>query len=179
VNIGTLSERTLNRLRDEEHLMTYKSILIDQLTACYNDKSWFIPLADILDDLTATEAVTENDNKQTIWSIVNHLIYWNETWLERFKAGEFILNNAINNDETFSLTQDQLNDLGWKETLNRLENVFSNWRVILEETDESKLTKQLPEYFNAPWWGVVSNLSIHNAYHIGQIMLLKKQIRVK
>lgn len=159
--------------------MTYKSILIDQLTACYNDKSWFLPLADILEDLTVAEAVTENDNKQTIWSIVNHLIYWNETWLERFKEGEFILNNAINNDETFSLTQDQLNEVGWKETLNRLENVFSNWRVILEETDESKLTKQLPEYFNAPWWGVVSNLSIHNAYHIGQIMLLKKQIRVE
>jgi len=159
--------------------MTYKSILIDQLTACYNDKSWFIPLADILEDVTLEEALTEDENKQTIWSIVNHLIYWNELWLERFKAGEFMLNNAINNDETFALTQDQLNGLGWKETLNRLENVFSNWRVILEETDESKLTKQLPEYFNAPWWGVVSNLSIHNAYHVGQIMLLKKQIRTR
>ncbi|WP_342554858.1 DinB family protein [Paenibacillus sp. FSL R7-0652] len=159
--------------------MTYKSILIDQLTACYNDKSWFIPLADILEDVTLEEALTEDENKQTIWSIVNHLIYWNELWLERFKAGEFMLNNAINNDETFALTQDQLNGLGWKETLNKLEHVFSSWRVVLEETDEFKLTKQLPEYFNAPWWGVVSNLSIHNAYHVGQIMLLKKQIRVR
>lgn len=159
--------------------MTYKSILIDQLNACYNDKSWFIPLADILEDVTLEEALTEDGNKQTIWSIVNHLIYWNELWLERFKAGEFMLNNAINNDETFALTQDQLNGLGWKETLNKLEHVFSSWRVVLEETDEFKLTKQLPEYFNAPWWGVVSNLSIHNAYHVGQIMLLKKQIRTR
>lgn len=159
--------------------MSYKSILIDQLTACYNDKSWFIPLADILDDLTAEEAVIKNDNEQSIWSIVNHLIYWNEKWLERFKAGEFILNNNINNDETFAVAQDQLNEAGWTETLDRLENVFVSWRVVLEETEESKLTKQLPEYFDAPWWGVVSNLSIHNAYHVGQIMLLKKQIRVE
>jgi len=158
-------------------MMSYKSILTDQISACYNDKSWFIPLEDILKDVTMEEALTEDDNKQTIWSIVNHLIYWNEKWLERYKAGEFVLNHGINNDETFALNEDQLNDAGWKETLNRLENVFISWRVVLEETDESKLTKQLPEYFNAPWWGVVSNLSIHSAYHIGQIMLLKKQIR--
>ncbi|MCM3172916.1 DinB family protein [Paenibacillus sp. MER 99-2] len=160
-------------------MMSYKSILIDQLTACYNDKSWFIPLAEILDDLTAEEAVIKNDNEQSIWSIVNHLIFWNEKWLERFKAGEFRLDHNIDNDETFAVAQDQLNEIGWTETLNKLENVFVNWRVVLEETEESKLTKQLPEYFDAPWWGVVSNLSIHNAYHVGQIMLLKKQMRVK
>ncbi|WP_128100883.1 DinB family protein [Paenibacillus sp. DCT19] len=159
--------------------MSYKSILIDQLTACYNDKSWFIPLAEILDDLAAEEAVIKNDNEQSIWSIVNHLIFWNEKWLERFKAGEFRLEHNIDNDETFAVVQDQLNEIGWTETLNRLENVFVSWRVVLEETEESKLTKQLPEYFDAPWWGVVSNLSIHNAYHVGQIMLLKKQIRVE
>ncbi|WP_145410704.1 DinB family protein [Paenibacillus xylanexedens] len=159
--------------------MSYKSILIDQLTACYNDKSWFIPLAEILDDLAAEEAVIKNDNEQSIWSIVNHLIFWNEKWLDRFKAGEFRLDHNIDNDETFAVAQDQLNEIGWTETLNRLENVFVSWRVVLEETEESKLTKQLPEYFDAPWWGVVSNLSIHNAYHVGQIMLLKKQIRVK
>lgn len=159
--------------------MSYKSILIDQLTACYNDKSWFIPLAEILDDLTAEEAVIKNDNEESIWSLVNHLIFWNEKWLDRFKAREFNLDHNIDNDETFTVAQDQLNEAGWTETLNKLENVFVNWKVVLEETEESKLTKQLPEYFDAPWWGVVSNLSIHNAYHVGQIMLLKKQIRVK
>lgn len=36
--------------------MSYKAILIDQLNACYHDKSWFIPLHDILTDLNAAEA---------------------------------------------------------------------------------------------------------------------------
>jgi hypothetical protein len=160
-------------------LMTIKSILIDQVTACFNDKSWFIPLEEILSDLTAVEAASENESKQTIWSIVNHLNYWNEKWLERFNSENFEIKSTFNNDETFYLNPDCINQHEWEETLIRLKNVYSSWRKALEKCKESKLTKVIPAYFNAPWWGVVSNLCIHNAYHIGQIMLLKKQIRDK
>lgn len=157
--------------------MTYKSILIDQISACYNDKSWFIPLDEILIDLTAKEAAYESEGKRTIWSIVNHLIYWNERWLERFNSENIDLGHGINNDETFYLDPSCISDHEWKETLFRLKNTFSNWIETLEKCEESKLTKVIPAYYGAAWWGVVSNLCIHNAYHIGQIMLLKKQIR--
>lgn len=69
-----------------------------------------------------------------------------------------------------------INDVEWKKTLQRLETVFQSWNSALEESEDLKLIKEIPSYFNAPWWGVVSNLCIHNAYHIGQIMLLKKQV---
>lgn len=55
--------------------MSYKSILLDQLNACYNDKSWFIPLHEILIDLNTAQAAWETESKQSIWSIVNHLIF--------------------------------------------------------------------------------------------------------
>ncbi|MGG6312425.1 DinB family protein [Paenibacillus macerans] len=125
------------------------------------------------------QAASENESKQTIWSIVNHLIFWNVQWLERFNTEKFLINSTFNNDETFYLEPDSINENRWKETLERLQKVFSNWRKALEECDESKFSTEIPAYFNAPWWGVVSNLCIHNAYHIGQIMLLKKQIRDK
>lgn len=157
--------------------MSYKSILIDQLNACYNDKSWFIPLHEILIDLDATQAAWENESEQSIWSIVNHLIYWNEKWLERYNDEQVELDSSINNDDTFYLNRDAINDVEWKNTLQRLETVFHSWNRALEESDDLKLTKEIPTYFHAPWWGVVSNLCIHNAYHIGQIMLLKKQLR--
>lgn len=157
--------------------MAYKSILIDQITACYNDKSWFIPLEEILKDLTSKEAAYKSDGKQSIWSIVNHLIFWNERWLERFETENIIMSNTINNDETFYLDPNCINEHEWKKTLIRLENIFSRWIEALEKCEESKLTKVIPDYYGAAWWGVVSNLSIHNAYHIGQIMLLKKQMK--
>ncbi|MCM3127559.1 DinB family protein [Paenibacillus provencensis] len=156
--------------------MNYKSILLDQLNACYNDKSWFIPLHEILIDLNGAQAAWETESKSSIWSIVNHLIFWNEKWLERYNAGHFELESSLNNDDTFYVDPHSIDDLEWKKTLQRLENVFYRWNRALEESTDSKLISVIPSYYNAPWWGVVSNLSIHNAYHIGQIMLLKKQL---
>ncbi|TJY43853.1 DinB family protein [Cohnella pontilimi] len=156
--------------------MNYKSILLDQLNACYNDKSWFIPLQEILIDLNAAQAAWENESKQSIWSIVNHLNFWNEKWLERYNLEQFESKSSINNDDTFYVNPHSINDIEWKKTLQRLETVFKSWNRALEESEDHKLITEIPSYFNAPWWGVVSNLCIHNAYHIGQIMLLKKQL---
>ncbi|MNW60756.1 DinB superfamily protein [compost metagenome] len=157
--------------------MDYKSILLDQLNACYRDKSWFIPLHEILIDLNATQAAWETESNQSIWSLVNHLIFWNEKWLERYNTEQFDLKSSINNGDTFYVNPHSINDLEWKKTLQRLETVFYNWNRVLEESTDLKLISEIPSYFNAPWWGVVSNLCIHNAYHIGQIMLLKKQLQ--
>ncbi|GIP49389.1 hypothetical protein J53TS2_29800 [Paenibacillus sp. J53TS2] len=49
--------------------MSYKSILIDQLNACYNDKSWFIPLHEILIDLDATQAAGENESEFRMYAL--------------------------------------------------------------------------------------------------------------
>ncbi|WP_308639583.1 DinB family protein [Paenibacillus silvisoli] len=154
--------------------MGHKSILIDQMNACYHDKSWFIPLHEILKDLSAEQASKEYSSKQSIWAIVNHLIFWNEKWLERFEIGHVELHDHIINEDTFYVDPITINEAEWNKTLQRLDIVFRRWNVALEECDESKLNMEIPSYFNAPWWGVVSNSCIHNAYHIGQIMLLKK-----
>lgn len=156
--------------------MKYKSVLIDQIKACYKDKSWISPLKEILIDISAMEATWKNESNQSIWSLVNHLIFWNEKWLERFNVEQVELDNTINNDDTFYVNPNAINDEKWKETINKLETVFNNWIKVLEECDDSKLDTEIPTYFNAPWWGVVSNLCIHNAFHIGQIVLIKNRL---
>lgn len=157
--------------------MNFKSILIDQLNACYNDKSWFVPLQEILIDLNPEQAARDYISNQSIWAIVNHLIFWNEKWLERFEIEHFELEDSIYNDDTFYVDPNAINETEWNRALQRLDTVFRRWNRALEECEEFKLNLEIPTYFNAPWWGVVSNLCIHNAYHIGQIMLLKKQMQ--
>ncbi|RAP77242.1 DinB family protein [Paenibacillus montanisoli] len=159
--------------------MNYKSILIDQLNACYNDKSWFIPLQEVLIDLNAEQAAREYASKQSIWAIVNHLIFWNEKWLERFEIEQFELPGTTNNEDTFYVDPNTINDAEWNRTLQRLDLVFRSWNTALEKSEEFKLSSEISSYFNAPWWGVVSNLCLHNAYHIGQIMLLKKLMQLQ
>jgi hypothetical protein len=159
-------------------MITVKEILLDQLAACHDDESWFKPSTTILSDLSADEAIWKaEDSQHSIWALVNHLIFWNEMWLNRFKDDLIEENSKITNDETFEVDQLQLNEESWNETIRRLSDSFVNWRDAVRNCEHSKLEKRISSYFNAQWWGVISNLCIHNAYHIGQMMLLKKVIK--
>ncbi|MCC3377109.1 DinB family protein [Cohnella sp. REN36] len=154
-----------------------KEVLLDQLAACHDDESWFKSSKTILDDLSVAEANWKTEgNPYSIWEIVNHLIFWNELWLKRFIEDDAFEKSNVNNDETFKMSDTKATEESWHETIQRLSNGFSEWRDRIAQCEVAKLEKRIPSYFNAPWWGVVSNLCIHNAYHIGQMMLLKKLV---
>lgn len=58
-----------------------KTILLDQLLANANDRSWYISFYEVVDGLTEEEAFWKpDDSSYSIAEIVQHLIYWNETW---------------------------------------------------------------------------------------------------
>lgn len=58
-----------------------KTILLDQLSANANDPSWYILFSEAIDALSEAEAFWKPDNSShSIAEIVQHLIYWNETW---------------------------------------------------------------------------------------------------
>jgi hypothetical protein len=160
-------------------MISVKEVLLDQLAACHDDESWFKPSKTILDDISADEAIWKAaDNRHSIWALAYHLIFWNEMWLNRFNDDSFEKMN-ITNDETFVFELDHLkrNEESWNETIRRLSQSFVNWHEAVTNCEHSKLEKRIPSYFNAQWWGVISNLCIHNAYHIGQMMLLKKEVK--
>lgn len=158
-------------------MTSVKEVLLDQLAACHDDESWFKPSKTVLDDISADEAMWKaGDNQKSIYEIVNHLIYWNEMWLNRFNE-ELIEKINITNDETFEIEHQKLSEESWEETRRRLTNSFVGWREVIRNCEDSKLERRIPTYINAQWWGVVSNLCMHNVYHIGQMMLLKKEIK--
>lgn len=158
-------------------LTSVKEVLLDQLAACHDDESWFKPSKTILNDVSVNDAVWKADDQpHSIWEIANHLIFWNEMWLNRFINDELLESNTTN-DETFELDHLNQNEASWNETIHRLSNGFVYLREVIKNCDDTKLEKRVPTYSNAQWWGVISNLCIHNAYHIGQMMLLKKQVQ--
>ncbi|SDX46133.1 DinB family protein [Paenibacillus sp. CF384] len=157
-------------------MTSVRDVLLDQLAACHNDESWFKSSTTILDDISVADATRKTSgHSSSIWEIVNHLIYWNEMWLRRFVNDEVIEKHTIENDETFKMDYTKIDEAGWNEARERLNQSFLEWRDTIRNCEESKLERRIPSYFNAQWWGVISNLCIHNAYHIGQLMVLKKQ----
>ncbi|WMX56720.1 DinB family protein [Peribacillus sp. R9-11] len=64
--------------------MNLKAVLLEQMGACYEQKNWFVPLNIAIDGLSAEQASWKSRDSNSIWQIVNHLIFWNERYLNRF-----------------------------------------------------------------------------------------------
>jgi uncharacterized damage-inducible protein DinB len=151
-----------------------KDILLDQLAACQDDESWYVPLSVALADLNVTQATWKQPGStNSIWQIVNHLTFWNKRWLHRFQ-GTSVPTDRVDNDATFN-PEESITEETWRTAIENLNSVLSDWRRALSDCNDSKMDSLVPNYEgDAPWWGLISNLSTHNAYHIGQIVYIRK-----
>ena len=146
-----------------------KDVLIEQFTACYDENNWFVSLKTVLDGVTAEQAAWKPlgaDN--SIWETANHLIFWNERWLQRYR-GELNEPQDVENTATF-----KSDETDWQATLEKLDAVMDEWRAKLDAITDEKLESPVNASYQAPWRSPLAQQNIHNAYHIGQILLLRK-----
>ncbi|PAE26852.1 MULTISPECIES: DinB family protein [Bacillaceae] len=152
--------------------MTTKEVLLKQLSACLDQPNWFVPLSAAIGGLSAKEASYKSGTGNSIWQIVTHLTFWNDRYLTRFK--ELPLSQThIANDETFKLNE-SVTDEDWHSAIKALQNGLTEWIKALEESSEDKLLSSAYKEPIESWSSVISNLTIHNAYHIGQIVEIRK-----
>ncbi|MRN53153.1 DinB family protein [Paenibacillus monticola] len=144
-------------------------VLANQLLANANDPSWYVPFTEAVQGLTQEEAgwkVSEDTN--SIAELVQHLLYWNETWQIRYKECDVHAVPPVgSNDSTFTVVQDKPFDALQKQLL----TVLLYWQEILTQ---EQLATDVPGIPGSKWWEVVGNVTTHNAYHIGQIVLIRK-----
>jgi uncharacterized damage-inducible protein DinB len=146
-----------------------KEILLEQFAACYDENGWFVALLNALEGVTADQAAWKPENADnSIWENVNHLIFWNERWLQRYR-GELNKPEDVENKGTF-----HSGETDWQATLEKLNAVMAEWREKLRSIDEDKLASPVNSEYHAPWRSPLAHQNIHNAYHIGQIVLLRK-----
>ena len=149
--------------------MSGKEILIEQFTTCYDENVWFVSLKTVLDGVTAEQATWKPEGADnSIWETVNHLVFWNERWLQRYR-GELNEPQDVDNDTTFDSNQTD-----WQATLDKLDAVMDEWGSKLEAIPDEKLESPVNIQYQAPWRSPLAHQNIHNAYHIGQILLLRK-----
>ncbi|MEO7539835.1 MAG: DinB family protein [Pyrinomonadaceae bacterium] len=146
-----------------------KEVLLEQFTACYDEDGWFVALRKALDGVTADNAVWKPEGADhSIWELVNHTIFWNERWLKPYR-GEINQPQDVENTGTFLSGESD-----WQATLEHLWAVMDEWRAKLETITDEKLGEQVNDEWQVPWRSPLGHQNIHNAYHIGQIVLLRK-----
>lgn len=138
--------------------MNVKDILLAQLNACCQN-TWFVSLLNSIDGITEEEANWKpSDTTNSIFEIVNHLIFYNQRYLNRFKD----IQNAKNvGNNTFR----NIEELNWNDTVKRINDLMFEWKKAVQESDANKINE---------WASELTHLNVHTTYHTGQILYIRK-----
>ena len=148
--------------QDKKPAPTLKSILLEQLHSTHDKAEWFVPANTAVEGLTAEQATwTDGKGNHSIGQLVNHLIFWERQSLAKFK-GETPEKFSGNNDETFN----NFDSKQWTASVQQLDQVLTDWEKAVESADDAKLKD---------WYSTIAHIGAHNAYHIGQIIYVRKE----
>ncbi len=141
---------------------TLREVLLSELRSTHTNAEWFVPANTAVKGLTAEQANwTDGKGNHSVGQLAYHLVFWNRRNLANLK-GEKVEKFGGNNDETF----DKFDAKTWNETVRQLDEVMSELQKWVETADEAKLKESAQ---------VFTHISTHNAYHIGQIIYVRKE----
>lgn len=146
-----------------------REVLSNQLLANANDPSWYVTFTESVQGLSEEEAAWKADeDSNSIAELVQHLLYWNQTWQTRYREASVLAVPFVeSNDQTFMLSQ----GIPFEQLHTRLLAVLLAWQSLLTE---AQLAEDVQEFPGSQWWEIVGNVTTHNAYHIGQIVFIRK-----
>jgi len=141
---------------------TLRGILLEQLKTTHNEKDWFVDGNTAMAGLTPEQANwTDGHGNHSVGQLAYHLVYWNERSLAKFQ-GKPLAKFDGNNDETFT----QFDAKQWGDIVHRFDAVMTDLEKVVESANEKQL---------AEWAPTIARIGTHNAYHIGEIVMVRKE----
>jgi uncharacterized damage-inducible protein DinB len=138
-----------------------RGVLLEQLRTSHTEEDWYVPASIAIDGLTAEQAMwSPGKGNHSVGQLAYHLWYWDARSLQQFK-GEKPAPFDGNNNDTF----DKFTAAQWDELAKKLNQVMTDWEKAVESADDQKLAD------NA---SLIAHVGAHNAYHIGQILYVRK-----
>ncbi|MEO5890758.1 MAG: DinB family protein [Ferruginibacter sp.] len=136
----------------------------------YEGDPWIdVTLTGTLKNISPAGAANKIDPWNSIWEIVNHIISWRETVLQRVQG--IVVDSPA--DNYFKPVTDQ-SENAWQRTLQDLKISQDKWNTFLEKMTEDDLEKINPKN-NSSYYNNIHGIIQHDAYHLGQIVLLAKK----
>jgi uncharacterized damage-inducible protein DinB len=150
--------------------MTTRDRLISLFDKLYQGSPWIdVNIKETLKDITAVQAskrVLKDCN--TIWEITNHLVQWRLNVLQRVQ-GKIMTTPAHNYIQRITENSDE----AWAATLDQFSDTQEEWNRFLLALKEEDLEKVYPVN-EMTYYEHIQGIIQHDAYHLGQIVLLKK-----
>ncbi|MBA2176397.1 hypothetical protein H0266_15980 [Halobacillus locisalis] len=142
--------------------MNVKQLLLQQLAAIYDQDRLFVCFTTAINGLDDYEAHYRVDVGQanTIAEIIHHLNFYNARFLSRFCGEEVEELPSYYNTFTFDRKVD------WRKIEEQSHNTFRQFRKVILISSDEKLEK---------WSDTLGLLWLHNGYHIGQIVQIRKE----
>jgi len=141
--------------------VTLKASLLDQLRMTHDQQDWFVPVKPALEGVTAAQASWKpQGGDHSIGQLANHLLFWNSQNLAKFKKVTPAKFDG-NNDETFNA----FDQAKWDEVRKQLDQVLTELEKLVAAADDKTLQS---------WAPTLGRIATHNAYHTGQILVLRK-----
>ena len=140
------------------------------LVDIYNGSPWIdVNLAGTLKKIDAGVAARKiSPQWNSIWEIVNHLISWRLNVLQRVQ--DKIITAPDNN--YFAPVED-VSEEAWQETIKKLGDSQQQWMKLLKKFKRKDLEKNYPSN-GMSYYEHIQGVVQHDAYHLGQIVLLAK-----
>lgn len=157
------------------------SFLVDQLERGHGNDPWHGPSrASLLADVTVDEAkVRPASSVHSIWELVLHMTAWTREVARRLE-GHMASEPEMGDWPPLPGTPDER---AWRATLAALDAAHEHLRDKVRGLDPARLTTRVGDARNAPlgtgmtFEQTINGLVQHDAYHSGQIALVKKLVR--
>ena len=149
-----------------------KETLLKQYDRCYNENGWFVAVRNALEGVTANQAAWKPEGSDnSIWETLAHISYYNNAYLLRFKGVDYKYDVA-DNEETFR--SGEVTEEAWRAEVGKFDGIMTEWRRLIGAADETKLAEAVSAENASSWAELIANVNAHNAYHGGQVLLLRK-----
>lgn len=138
----------------------------------FDGNPWIdVTIINTLKNIPANQAAKKvTPARNSIWQIVNHMIAWRENVLLRIQGNEIVTPN-----NNYFTEVEKLSETEWQKALERLENSQHQWIAFLNTFEESEFEKIYSKN-RMSYYEHIHGILQHDAYHLGQIVLLSKFI---
>ncbi|MEK0317423.1 DinB family protein [Cohnella sp. 56] len=153
-------------------MMSKRELLLHSYDVGYDQDDWYPPLKNALSGVSEGQADWKpaGEAVNSIRQTVHHLLYYKQRLLRELRgepqpAGS----DELTNDDTFEAAA--LGSPSWEEAVRLLEDTHLAVREALAERSDEALEQPIPK---TRAWMYADSIIRHEAYHVGQIIQLRK-----